>query len=67
MVHPTGIAYYDSVYVEVVIAVFCILSSLNFVLYHYLITGKFAEVFKDIELRAFLIIMAVHCCTYGCY
>ena len=59
MVHPTGIAYYDSVYVEVVIAVFCILSSLNFVLYHYLITGKFAEVFKDIELRAFLIIMAV--------
>ena len=59
LVHPTGIAYYDSVYVEVVIAVFCILSSLNFVLYHYLITGKFAEVFKDIELRAFLIIMAV--------
>lgn len=59
MVHPTGIAYYDSVYVEIVIGVFCILSSLNFVLYHYLITGKFAEFFNDIELRAFLIIMAV--------
>ncbi len=59
LVHPDGIAHYDSVYVEVVIGVFCILSSINFVLYHYLITGKFAEFLKDIELRAFLIIMAV--------
>ena len=59
MVHPTGIAYYSSLYVEIVISSFCVLSSLNFVLYHYLITGKFSFFFKDIELRAFMIIMAV--------
>lgn len=59
MVHSTGIAYYSSVYIEVVISVFCILASLNFVLYHYLITGKFSYIIKDLELRAFLILIAV--------
>ena len=58
MVHPEGIAYYDSVYIEVVMAIFCIFSALNFVLYHYLITGKFGYFFRDVELRAFLIILA---------
>ena len=67
MVHPDGIAYYDSVYIEIVMAVFCIFSSLNFVLYHYLITGKFAFFFKDVELRAFLTILggAIVLCTVG--
>ena len=51
VVHPAGIIHYDSLYVEIVISVFCILSSVNFVLYHYLITGKPGYLFKDIELR----------------
>ena len=59
MVHSTGIAYYSSVYIEVVISVFCILASLNFILYHYLITGKFSYIIKDIELRAFIILISV--------
>lgn len=58
IVHPAGIAHYNSVYVEVVISVFCILSSVNFVLYHYLITGKPSYFFKDIELRVYLCIIA---------
>ena len=67
LVHPEGIAYYDSLYIEIVISVFCILSSINFVLYHYLITGKGSYFIKDVELRAYLIIIvsAVFICTIG--
>ncbi|NLD20126.1 MAG: hypothetical protein GX663_07780 [Clostridiales bacterium] len=67
VVHPAGIAYYDSVYVEIVISVFCILASLNFVLYHYLITGKPSYMIRDIELRSYMIIIlcAVFLCTIG--
>lgn len=65
--HSEGIAYYDSVYVEIVISVFCILASVNFVLYHYLVTGKINYLIKDIELRAYLIIIgaSILICTFG--
>lgn len=67
IVHPTGIAYYDSIYVEIVISVFCILASVNFIMYHYLITGKISFILKDIELRAFITIIAIATvlCTVG--
>lgn len=58
LVHPEGIAFYDSVYIEIVISVFCILASVNFILYHYLLTKKPGYLFRDIELRAFIIILA---------
>ena len=65
--HPEGIAFYDSIYVELVISAFCILSSVNYVLYHYLATGKGIYLVKDVELRAFLIIIlsAIIICTMG--
>ncbi len=62
IVHPAGIAHYNSVYVEVVISVFCILSSINFVLYHYLITGKPGYFFQDIELRVYLCVILISIC-----
>lgn len=67
VVHPEGIAFYNSVYVEIVISVFCILASFNFVLYHYLVTGKSSYFTKDIELRAYIIIIvgALVICTIG--
>lgn len=67
MVRPEGIAYYDSLYIEIVISAFCILASLNFILYHYAATGKFSYLIKDIELRAYLIILAgaIIICTAG--
>lgn len=67
MVHPEGIAYYDSMYIELIISTFCILSSINFILYHYAATSKFTYVLKDIELRAYLIIIgsAIAICTIG--
>ena len=67
LVHPEGIAYYNSVYIELVISAFCLLASVNFVLYHYLITGKVSYFVKDIELRAYAIIVAssTAICTVG--
>jgi len=58
LVHSEGIAYYDSLYVEIVISVFCILASINFIMYHYVMAGKFNAIIKNIELRAYLIIIA---------
>lgn len=67
MVHPEGIAIYNSLYVEIVISVFCILASVNFILYHYVATGKFSYLIKDIEFRAYIIIMvaAILICSLG--
>lgn len=67
--HTGGVAYYDSVYVEVVISIFTILAAFNFVLYHYAVTRKWSYVLHDIELRAFLIIIAgaVILCTGGLF
>lgn len=56
---PTGVAAYGSTYIEMIMAVFCILASVNFMLYYYLYTGRIMEILKDIELRAFLIIIGI--------
>lgn len=58
LVHPDGVAYYNSFYVEFIISIFCILSSVNFMLYHYLSKGNFAKILKDTELRLFLSLIA---------
>lgn len=67
LVHPQGISYYGSVYIEMVISFFCLLSAINFVLYHYILTGKFSYFIKDLELRAYAIAIAgsTAICTAG--
>ena len=67
LVHPQGIAYYGSVYIELVICFFCLLAAVNFVLYHYVLTGNFSYFLKDLELRAYAIIIAggTAICTAG--
>lgn len=52
-----GISSFSSLYVEMVIAVFCILASVNFILYHYTVTGRIGQALKDVELRAYLVII----------
>lgn len=52
--HSAGIAYFDSLYVEVIITVFTILASINFTLYHHAFNKNFKAFFGDIELRVFL-------------
>lgn len=57
-IHPEGIGFYDSLYVELVVSGVCILSSINYIMYYYLARGKFSRILQDIELRAFFIIIA---------
>lgn len=57
-IHAEGISFYDSIYVELVLSCFCLLSSINYILFYNLVRGRLLRVLKDIELRAFLIIIA---------
>ncbi len=67
--YSDGIAHYNSLFVELVISVFTILASINFLLYHYAASGKWYYVLRDIELRYFLILIAggTAICTFGQY
>ncbi len=62
-----GIASFHSLYVEMVLAVFCILASINFILYHYVVTGKLGQALMDIEFRAYMVLIggASVLCTFG--
>lgn len=55
--HNMGLSYYDSIYIELIIAFFTIAVSLNFSLYHHLLTGNLKEFF-GIEIKVFLGIVA---------
>lgn len=57
LLHPGGIEYYDSFYIESVISGFTILASINFVMYLYLIQRYFRNIKDNIELRVFLAII----------
>lgn len=52
-IYSESIAHYDSLYVEGVISAFILLFGINFNLYYYLLIRKFAQVFKDEELRVY--------------
>jgi trk system potassium uptake protein TrkH len=50
----SSIAYWNSVYVEVVIVIFMTIGAINFPLLYFLLKGKFKKFFHDEELRWFL-------------
>lgn len=54
-----SIAYYKSAYLEMVIAVFMLLFSINFNVFYLILIGSFKKAFKSEELRAYFIIVAV--------
>ncbi len=56
--HETGLAFYESFYVEIVITVFTVFASINFNLYYFLLNGRIKELFRNTELRVFLGIIA---------
>ena len=58
---PTNasIASYNSVAVEVVCTIFMFLAGINFSLYFYVITGKFSEVKKNSELKAYISVFLI--------
>lgn len=53
-IYGNSIAHYNSLYVEMVIAVFIIIFGVNFNLYYYLLIRRFSMVFKNEELRTYL-------------
>lgn len=52
--YAASVGHFDSVYVEMVIAVFILLFGVNFNLYYFLLIKKFSQVYKDEELRVYL-------------
>ena len=52
MYHP--LSHYNSPYTEVVIAIFSLISSVNFALYYMLIQGDIKAFFRNIEFRFFI-------------
>ena len=57
-IYGDSIAHYNSVYIEMVIAVFIILFGVNFNLYYYMLIRKFSLAYKNEELRTYLGIIA---------
>ena len=52
-----SIAGFDSLYIEMVIAAFMLLFSVNFNLYYLILLGRIRDVLKNEELRVFLVIV----------
>lgn len=55
--YSSGVAHFNSLYVELVIIIFSILASINFILYSHILKGRWRDFFKDSELRVFLFIL----------
>lgn len=53
----SSIAYYNSTYIEMVIAVFMFLFGINFNIFYLLLIGNFKKILKSEELRTYLIII----------
>lgn len=58
-IKASSIAYYDSVYLEIVIAIFMLLFGVNFNLYYFILIRDFKSVLKNEELRWYIGIVAI--------
>lgn len=56
-IYGSSIAHYNSVYVEMVIAVFMFLFGINFNLFYLILIGKISKILKSQEFIAYLIIV----------
>ena len=54
-----GVSAYNSAYVEIVIAVFMLLFSINFNVYYLILIGQVKKAFKSEELRIYLVVVLV--------
>ena len=55
----SSVSGYNSAAVEIICTVFMFLAGVNFSLYYYLVSGKFDEIRKNSELKAYISIFAV--------
>ena len=51
----------SSLYVEVIIGVFCVIAALSFVSYQLLLKGRIRDFFKEFEIRTYLIMIGIVC------
>ena len=58
----TGIAFYNSAYIDGVLTVSMILFGVNFSMYYFLLIRRFKDVWKNFELKVYLGIIAVVTC-----
>ncbi|TVR70120.1 MAG: TrkH family potassium uptake protein [Spirochaetaceae bacterium] len=54
-----SVGHYNSAYVDGIITTFMVLAGINFVLYFKLVTGRFASLLRDTELRVYLLIFVL--------
>ncbi len=55
--YKNGISHFDNFFIEFIIVLFSIIASINFVLYNYLLKGRYREFLRDRELRTFFAIL----------
>lgn len=54
MIHPDGLSYYNSDFVNTTVSVFTILASLNFLVFIFIAKNGLREFIKNVETRVFL-------------
>lgn len=57
--YAISVGHFDSAYIDVVLSIFMILFGVNFGLYFLLLTREFKPVWKNEELRAYLLIITI--------
>ena len=60
-----GVAFYNSAYIDGVITVMMILFGINFNIFYFLLIKRFRDVGKNLELRVYIIILAVSTLLIG--
>lgn len=54
-----SVGHYDSAYVDAVITLFMVLAGVNFVMYHKIVTRRYASIVRDTEFRVYISIFVV--------
>lgn len=54
-----SVVYYNSTYIDVVLTISMLLFGINFNMYYFLITKRLKDVFKNTELRVYLLIILI--------
>lgn len=57
--HNTGLAFYHSNYIYLIIGIFAFMAGTNFVLFFEVLAGKAQRIIKDEEFRAYLLIISI--------
>ncbi len=59
LLHPEGISYYNSIYVEFGVSLFSILSGISFVFYIHFYKKNYIEAKRNIEIKVFFLIISL--------